>query len=222
MPACLWGQEYEIEFVKEHLGPALKANGVSAKIRLIDHNYDLWGRAICELDDSDVRKYANAVAWHGYAGGDSMASRIHDAHPDAEMHWTEGGPDYTRPDYATDWDEWGQTLTGALRNWCQSITGWNLARRAGSSQHRPVSVSREDQIPAREGRHNNNDDISTQPLPSDARAGGGQGVSFPASPLCLRYGARVKLHPPVRKRWYADSPAPKVARTHLSAARHRR
>jgi hypothetical protein len=33
---------------------------------------------------------------------------------------------------------------------------------------------------------------------------------FPAGPLCLRYGARVKLHPPVRKRWYADSPAPKV------------
>jgi glucosylceramidase len=57
----------------------------------------------------------------------SMASRVHDAHPDAEMHWTEGGPDYTRPDYATDWANWGQTFTGALRNWCQSITGWNLA-----------------------------------------------------------------------------------------------
>src|SRR5580704_2094928 len=82
MPACLWGQEYEMGFVKNHLGPALRANGISAKIWLIDHNYDLWGRAICELDDSDVRKYANAVAWHGYAGSVSMASRVHDAHPD--------------------------------------------------------------------------------------------------------------------------------------------
>jgi hypothetical protein len=27
---------------------------------------------------------------------------------------------------------------------------------------------------------------------------------------CVSYGGRVKLHPPVRKRWYADSPAPKV------------
>jgi hypothetical protein len=63
-------------------------------------------------------------------------------------------------------------------------------------------ISREDQVPAREGRHNNNnnnDDISSQPVLSDARAGGGQGVSFQASPLGLRYGARVKLHPPVRK-----------------------
>jgi glucosylceramidase len=127
MPACLWGQEYEIEFVKYHLGPVLKANGIPAKIWLLDHNYNLWGRAICELDDPDLRKYANAVAWHGYVGGADMMSKVHDAHPDAEMYWTEGGPDITSPGYATDWTEWGRTFTGALRNWCQSLTGWNLA-----------------------------------------------------------------------------------------------
>jgi glucosylceramidase len=127
MPACLWGQEYEIEFVKQHLGPVLRDNGIPAKIWLLDHNYNLWGRAICELDDPDVRKYANAVAWHGYAGDVSMVSKVHDAHPDAAMHWTEGGPDYTSPDYLTDWAKWGRTFTGALRNWCKSITGWNLA-----------------------------------------------------------------------------------------------
>jgi glucosylceramidase len=127
MPACLWGQEYEIGFVKSHLGPVLRDNGIPAKIWLLDHNYNLWGRVICELDDPDVRKYANAVAWHGYAGGASMMSKVHGAHPDAEMHWTEGGPDYTSPDYATDWAKWGHTFTEALRNWCQSLTGWNLA-----------------------------------------------------------------------------------------------
>jgi len=127
MPACLWGQEYEIEFVKEHLGPALRANNIPAKIWLLDHNYNLWGRVICELDDRDLRKYANAVAWHGYAGGAGMMSRVHEVHPDAEMHWTEGGPDYTSPRYATDWAQWGRTFTEALRNWCRSITGWNLA-----------------------------------------------------------------------------------------------
>ena len=127
MPACLWGQEYEIEFVRDHLGPALRENGVAAKIWLLDHNYNLWGRVICELDDPKMREYANAVAWHGYAGNVSMISKVHDAYPDAEMHWTEGGPDYTSPDYATDWAKWGNTFTGALRHWCQSITGWNLA-----------------------------------------------------------------------------------------------
>jgi glucosylceramidase len=131
MPACLWGQEYEIEFVKRHLGPALAAHGIPTKIWLLDHNYNLWGRAICELDDPGVRQYANAVAWHGYAGNVSMVSKVHDAHPDAEMHWTEGGPDITSHDYATDWAKWGHTFSGALRNWCQSITGWNLALDEG-------------------------------------------------------------------------------------------
>ena len=127
MPACLWGQEYEIEFVKAHLGPALKSSGLPTKIWLLDHNYNLWGRAICSLDDPDLRKFSNAIAWHGYAGTADMMSKAHEAHPDAEMYWTEGGPDYTSPTYATDWTEWGRTFTEALRNWCRSTTGWNLA-----------------------------------------------------------------------------------------------
>lgn len=127
MPACIWAQEYEIEFVGKHLGPLLAKNGVSTKIWVLDHNYNLWGRAVAELDDPDVRKYSNAVAWHGYVGKPEMMSRAHEMHPDADMYWTEGGPDYTAPDYLTDWAQWGKTFTGVLRNWCRGITAWNLA-----------------------------------------------------------------------------------------------
>jgi glucosylceramidase len=127
MPACAWPQEYEIRFVKDHLGPLLQQNAVSTKIWILDHNYNLWGRAICELDDEGLRKYCNTIAWHGYVGTPEMMSKAHEAHPDAGMHWTEGGPDYTSPDYLTDWAQWGRTFTQAMRNWCQSITGWNLA-----------------------------------------------------------------------------------------------
>jgi glucosylceramidase len=56
-----------------------------------------------------------------------MMIKVHDAHPDAQMYWTEGGPDYTSPDYATEWTTWSRTYTAAIRNWCQAITGWNLA-----------------------------------------------------------------------------------------------
>jgi glucosylceramidase len=110
MPASCGDRSLKIEFVKEPLGPALKANGIPTKIWLLDHNYDLWGQAICKLDDAGVHQYADAVAWHGYAGGVSMVSKVQDAHPDAEMHWTDGGPDYTSPDYATDWAKWGRTM----------------------------------------------------------------------------------------------------------------
>jgi glucosylceramidase len=127
MPACSWPQEYEIGFVKNHLGPLFQKNGISTKIWILDHNYNLWGRAICELDDADLRKFTNAVAFHGYVGTPEMMTKVHEAHPDAQMYWTEGGPDYTAPDYATDWHKWGQTFTQALRNWCQGITGWNLS-----------------------------------------------------------------------------------------------
>ncbi|MGA8865421.1 MAG: glycoside hydrolase family 30 beta sandwich domain-containing protein [Candidatus Sulfotelmatobacter sp.] len=127
MPACIWPQEYEIAFVGEHLGPLLKENDVATKIWILDHNYNLWGRAIAELDNKQLRKYCDAVAWHGYVGTPDMMTRVHEAHPDAQMYWTEGGSDYTSPDYLTDWVKWGRTYIVVLRNWCQSITGWNLA-----------------------------------------------------------------------------------------------
>jgi glucosylceramidase len=127
MPACLFPQEYEIGFVKNHLGPALQQNGLSTKIWILDHNYNLWGRAICELDDADLRKYCNAIAFHGYVGTPEMMDKVHEAYPDANLYWTEGGPDYTSPDYATDWAKWGKTFTQSIRHWCQALSGWNLA-----------------------------------------------------------------------------------------------
>ena len=127
MPACIWPQEYEIAFVRDHLGPLLESSGVPTKIWILDHNYNLWGRVMDELEDDNLRKYCNSVAWHGYAGTPDMMSRVHQAYPEVEMHWTEGGPDYTDPKYATDWCKWGGTFSGILRNWCGSITSWNLA-----------------------------------------------------------------------------------------------
>lgn len=125
MPACQWGQEYEVEFVGQHLGPALKDTGV--KIWMIDHNWNLWGRAICSLDDPDVARFADGIAWHGYVGKPEEMTRVHDAHPEKNAYFTEGGPDYTSPTYGTDWATWGTTFAGILRNWARSITAWNLA-----------------------------------------------------------------------------------------------
>jgi glucosylceramidase len=127
MPACLWGQEYEIEFVRDHLGPLLESSGQVTKIWILDHNYNLWGRVVDSLQDEKLRRYVNAVAWHGYAGTPDMMSKVQNACPEVEMHLTEGGPDYTNPNYLTDWCEWGATFSDVLNNWCRSITSWNLA-----------------------------------------------------------------------------------------------
>jgi glucosylceramidase len=127
MPACIWPQEYEIQFVRDHLGPLLESSGMPVKIWFLDHNYNLWGRVVGSLEDDKLRKYVNAVAWHGYYGTPDMMSKVHDAYPDLAMHWSEGGPDYTDPNYLTDWCKWGGTFSDVLKNWCRSITAWNLA-----------------------------------------------------------------------------------------------
>jgi glucosylceramidase len=127
MPACLWGQEYEIEFIAKNLGPELARNKLATKIWILDHNYDLWGRAVCTLDAPGVSQYVDGVAWHGYGGDASAMTRVHVAHPDKHAYWTEGGPDYTDPAYLTDWTKWSATFAGILRNWARCIVGWNLA-----------------------------------------------------------------------------------------------
>lgn len=127
MPACAWPQEYEIEFVRGELGPLLSKENLKTKIWIIDHNYNLWGRAICELEADNMRKYVDGVAWHGYAGSPALMSKVHDAFPEINCYWTEGGPDYTDPNYLKDWVKWSDCFNGILNNWAKCIIGWNLA-----------------------------------------------------------------------------------------------
>jgi glucosylceramidase len=126
MPAALWGQEYELGFVKEFLGPALRAAGLDTKIWILDHNYDLWGRVVDQLNDPAFAQFVDGVAWHGYDGTPDAMSKVHKAFPDKSTYWTEGGPDYTDPAYATDWAKWSGTYAGILKNWARSIVGWNF------------------------------------------------------------------------------------------------
>lgn len=126
MPAALWGQEYEIEFVKSHLGPAFERASIDTKIWILDHNYNLSGRVMDELSDPDVYKYVDGVAWHGYFGSPDAMTRVHEAFPDKNAYWTEGGPDYTDPDYLTGWAKWGHLYSEILHNWARCIVGWNL------------------------------------------------------------------------------------------------
>src|SRR5579859_794062 len=127
MPAALWGQEYEIEFVGTHLGPAFERTHLDTKIWILDHNYNLWGRVLDELSNPSVYKYVDGIAWHGYSGTPDAMTRVHEAFPEKHNYWTEGGPDIDKPDYATDWSRWSSNITRILRNWARCIVGWNLA-----------------------------------------------------------------------------------------------
>ena len=124
MPACPWPEEDEERLVAA-LGPLLEASGT--KIWTLDHNYNLFGRAVDQLSRPRIKKYVNTVAWHGYVGNPEMMRSVKEKFPDVEMHWTEGGDDYKFADYLTNWSKWGATFAGILANGPQSITMWNLA-----------------------------------------------------------------------------------------------
>jgi len=124
MPACPWPEEDEERLI-DALGPLLEPAGT--KIWTLDHNYNLFGRALDQLSRPRIKKYVNTVAWHGYVGSPEMMRNVKDKFPDIEMHWTEGGDDYKFPDYLTNWSKWGATFAGILANGPQSITMWNFA-----------------------------------------------------------------------------------------------
>ncbi len=152
MPACPWPEEDEERLVAA-LGPLLEASGT--KIWTLDHNYNLWGRALNQLSKPRFKKYVNTVAWHGYVGNPEMMGNVKERFPDTEMHWTEGGDEYKSADYLTNWSRWGATFSGILANGPQSITMWNLALdERGRPEHRPVQLRRAGADPfGDEGNH---------------------------------------------------------------------
>ena len=56
-PACQWSQEDEILFVRKFLGPLMRSAGCTTKIWVLDHNFNLWGRAIGELSNAAAYQY---------------------------------------------------------------------------------------------------------------------------------------------------------------------
>jgi len=68
-----------------------------------------WGRVISELDNPDFRRYTTQsrgiLCWRP-----SMMSKVHAAHPEAEMYFTEGSTDYNDPHYQDDWTKWSRLI----------------------------------------------------------------------------------------------------------------
>jgi len=152
MPASAWAQEYEVAFVGKHLGPAIEKAGLDTKIWLLDHNYNLWGRVFNTLEDPNVFKYADGVAWHPYVGAAEAMTRIHNAYPTKGAYLTEGGFELSAgkgivefaatPGPMTEGAgtagvtpklddiaaivQSGLGATHALRNWVRCMIDWNV------------------------------------------------------------------------------------------------
>ena len=127
MPQSLLHPDFEMELVAKLMPERLHANGLDTRLWIHDHNYDGWARVLYMMQDAEVRKHAQAVAWHPYEGIPEMIAQVKTAFPDVDFHLTEKGPNHTpgSPESRISW--WGKTISGALNNFCRSFYGWNLA-----------------------------------------------------------------------------------------------
>jgi len=122
-------------FVKSALGPAFKASGIKTKIIVYDHNADRPDYPITILNDAEAKKYVDGSAFHLYAGNIAALSKVHEAHPDKNVYFTEqwvGGPGKFNEDL-----KWhvSTLIIGATRNWSRNVLEWNLAADPSYGPH---------------------------------------------------------------------------------------
>lgn len=125
----------EEAFVKNNLGPAFQAAGLSTKIIVWDHNCDLPSYPLTILADADAAKYVDGSAFHLYNGDISALGQVHDAYPNKNVYFTEqyvGGPG----NFASDL-QWAikNLIIGASRNWSRNVLEWNLAADGNYGPH---------------------------------------------------------------------------------------
>ncbi|WP_442590211.1 glycoside hydrolase family 30 protein [Pedobacter sp. AW31-3R] len=122
-------------FIKTALGPLFKSAGIKTKIIVYDHNADKPEYPIEILNDADAKPYVDGSAFHLYGGEISALSKVHEAHPDRNVYFTEqwvGGPGNFAEDL-----KWhvSALIIGATRNWSRNVLEWNVAADPNYGPH---------------------------------------------------------------------------------------
>lgn len=126
-PSMVMTAEEQADFVKNHLGPAFQKSAIKTKIVVFDHNCDNPDYPIAILNDPEAKKWVDGSAFHLYLGEIEAMSKVHEAHPDKNLYFTE---QWTSPEGSFNGDlKWHtKNLTiGAMRNWSRTVLEWNLA-----------------------------------------------------------------------------------------------
>ncbi len=126
-PSLLMLAAEQRDFIKNNLGPAFKAAGLTTKIILYDHNCDHPEYCTSILSDPDAYKYIDGSAFHLYGGDISALSQVHSAYTAKNVYFTEqwvGGPG----DFSGNLKWHTENLIiGATRNWSKNVIEWNMA-----------------------------------------------------------------------------------------------
>lgn len=136
-PSMVMSAQDQAVFIKNHLGPAFNAAGITTKIVIWDHNCDNPTYPITILNDAAAKPYINGSAFHLYSGDISALSTVHGNHPDKALYFTE---QWTGAAGTFDGDfKWHtrNVIIGSMRNWSRVALEWNLANDGAYNPHTP-------------------------------------------------------------------------------------
>ncbi len=135
--SCIYSAEQERDFLKNHLGPTMKREGLGdKKIIVWDHNRDLiYQRACTLLTDPEAAKFVWGVGFHWYepwSGGDPMfdnVKQVHEAFPTKNLIFTEGCKEAFDMKKVDDWslgEYYGRNIINDFNNGTAAWTDWNI------------------------------------------------------------------------------------------------
>jgi glucosylceramidase len=135
--SCIYSAEDERDFVKNHLGPTLKREGLGdRKIIVWDHNRDLiYQRASTILTDPAAARYVWGVGFHWYepwSGGDPMFDNVRlvrETFPSHNLIFTEGCVDAFKAEDLHNWrlgEAYGRSMINDFNDGAVGWTDWNV------------------------------------------------------------------------------------------------
>ena len=128
--SCIYSAEEERDFIKEHLGPIMHAEGhEDVKILIWDHNRDIIvERASVVLSDPEAAKYVWGTGVHWYVSEEfEKVGQVHDLFPDKHLLFTEGCQEggVKLGEWFTG-ERYGRNIIGDLNNWIEGYLDWNI------------------------------------------------------------------------------------------------
>ncbi|WP_413670537.1 glycoside hydrolase family 30 beta sandwich domain-containing protein [Mucilaginibacter sp. Mucisp86] len=140
-PSMVMQPAEEANFIKNNLGPQIRAASFQTKIIAYDHNTDRIDYPETVLADGGANPYVDGSAFHLYAGNISSLTDVHNAYPNKNVYFTEqwvGAPSNFGGDLS--WHV-NTLIIGATRNWSRNVLEWNLASDPNNNPHTPGGCS---------------------------------------------------------------------------------
>ena len=136
-PSMVMTATEQAEFIKGHLGPALRKGAPETEILCWDHNCDEPDYPLTVLEDAGARAYIGGVAWHLYNGSPEAMSKVWAHYPEKKVYFTEQWVS-SHDDFmgALRWHT-KNVIIGTLRNMSRTALEWNLASDPEFALHTP-------------------------------------------------------------------------------------